>query len=196
MLGLRGRARRALRSPRSRPGAGAGPSWSSTTDGPLGPPAAGDSHTQHTPPDLSVHLVAERDRSGIMGVLTGRFYLGSWRARRKPGFGIFKFRPAGFHPFLGASVSTLTDRRASVAEVFGLAGDDLVADLPGRPRRPRVGRRRGVARAAPTSTLYRQPLVDQVMTDRDITRSSTSPTVPASASAAPAAARHLHRALP
>ena len=29
------------------------------------------------------------------------------------------FRPAGFHPFLGAPVATLTDRRVQVAEVFG-----------------------------------------------------------------------------
>ncbi|HTF60030.1 MAG TPA: DUF6597 domain-containing transcriptional factor, partial [Actinomycetes bacterium] len=27
-------------------------------------------HTQHTLPHPSVHLVAERDRSGVMGVLT------------------------------------------------------------------------------------------------------------------------------
>ena len=30
-------------------------------------------HTQHTLPHPSVHLVAERPRSGVMGVLTGRF---------------------------------------------------------------------------------------------------------------------------
>ena len=58
-----------------------------------------DPHTQQTLPHPSVHLVAERDRSGIMGVLTGRFTReldGHGRA-----FGI-RFRPAGFHPFLGA----------------------------------------------------------------------------------------------
>ena len=81
-----------------------------------------DPHTQHTLPHPSVHLVAERDRSGVMGVLTGRF------TRRLEGegraFGI-RFRPAGFHPFLGAPVATLTDRRVAVAEVFGPAGDRL-----------------------------------------------------------------------
>jgi len=56
-------------------------------------------HTQHTLPHPSVHLVAERDRSGVMGVLTGRFTReleGEGRA-----FGV-KFRSAGFQPFLGA----------------------------------------------------------------------------------------------
>ena len=92
-------------------------------------------YTQHTLPHPSVHLVAERDRSGIMGVLTGRFTReleGEGRA-----FGI-KFRPAGFHPFLGAPVATLTDRRAPVAEVFGPAGDDLVAALLAAPGDPEL----------------------------------------------------------
>ena len=38
-------------------------------------------HTQHTLPHPSVHLVAERGRSGVMGVLTGRFT----RELRRPG---------------------------------------------------------------------------------------------------------------
>jgi len=119
-----------------------------------------------------VHLVAERDRSGIMGVLTGRFTReleGEGRA-----FGI-KFRPAGFHPFLGAPVSSLTDRRAAVAEVFGPAGDDLVADLLAAPGDPEL------AAVAEAFLLARLPdpdpnvpavnrLVDQVMADRDITQ--------------------------
>ena len=72
-------------------------------------------HTQHTLPHPGVHLVAEPDRSGIQGVLTGRFI------RRLEGrgraFGI-RFRPAGFHPYLGRPVSALTDRRVAVAEAF------------------------------------------------------------------------------
>ena len=131
-----------------------------------------DPHTQHTLPHPSVHLVAERGRSGIMGVLTGRFTReleGQGRA-----FGV-KFRPAGFHPFLGAPVSTLTDRRAAVSEVFGPAGDDLVADLLAAPGDPEL------AATAEAFLLARLPgpdpnvaavnqLVDQVMADRDITQ--------------------------
>jgi AraC-like DNA-binding protein len=131
-----------------------------------------DPHTQHTLPHPSVHLVAERDRSGIMGVLTGRFTReleGEGRA-----FGI-KFRPAGFHPFLGAPVSSLTDRRLAVAEVFGPAGDDLVADLLAAPGDPEL------AATAEAFLLARLPEVDPnvpavnrvvglIMADREITR--------------------------
>ena len=131
-----------------------------------------DPHTQHTLPHPSVHLVAERDRSGVMGVLTGRFTReleGQGRA-----FGI-KFRPAGFHPFLGAPVSTLTDRRVAVAEVFGRAGDRLVAELLAAAGQARL------AAAAEAFLLARLPapdpdvvrvnrVVDQIMADRDITR--------------------------
>jgi AraC-like DNA-binding protein len=129
-------------------------------------------HTQHTLPHPSVHLVAERGRSGVMGVLTGRF------TRRLEGegraFGI-RFRPAGFHRFLGAPVSTLTDRRVPVAEVFGPAGDRLVAELLAAPDQA------GLVAAAEAFLLARPPdpdpnvarvnrVVDQIMADRDITR--------------------------
>ena len=131
-----------------------------------------DPHTQHTLPHPSVHLVAERDRSGIMGVLTGRFTReleGEGRA-----FGV-KFRPAGFHPFLGAPVSSLTDRRLAVAEVFGPAGDEVVADLLAAPGDPEL------AATAEAFLLARLPEVDPnvpavnrvvglIMADREITR--------------------------
>jgi AraC-like DNA-binding protein len=131
-----------------------------------------DPHTQHTLPHPSVHLVAERGRSGVMGVMTGRFTReldGQGRA-----FGI-RFRPAGFHPFLGAPVATLTDRRVAVADVFGPAGDRLVAELLAAPGDPEL------AAAAEAFLLARRPapdpdvvlvnqVVDQIMADHDLTR--------------------------
>jgi AraC-like DNA-binding protein len=119
-----------------------------------------------------VHLVAERGRSGIMGVLTGRFTReleGRGRA-----FGV-RFRPAGFHPFLGAPVATLTDRRVAVADVFGPAGDRLVAELLAAGGEPEL------AAAAEAFLLARRPapdpdvalvnqVVDQIMADHDLTR--------------------------
>jgi AraC-like DNA-binding protein len=131
-----------------------------------------DPHIQHTLPHPSVHLVAEPGRSGVMGVLTGRFtreLAGEGRA-----FGI-RFRPAGFHPFLGAPVSTLTDRRAAVSEVFGPAGDDLVAGLlaaPGDPELAAIAEALLRARLPdpdPNVATVNQ-LVDQIMADRDITQ--------------------------
>jgi AraC-like DNA-binding protein len=128
-------------------------------------------HTQHTLPHPGVHLVAEADRSGIQGVVTGRF------TRRLEGrgraFGV-RFRPAGFHPFLGGPVSALTDRRVAVAEVFGADGDRLVAGLlAARDEAALVAvaeaflleRRPG---PDPTVTLVNR-VVDEVMADRDLT---------------------------
>jgi AraC-like DNA-binding protein len=128
-------------------------------------------HTQHTLPHPGVHLVAEPDRSGIQGVVTGRF------SRRLEGrgraFGI-RFRPAGFHPFLGGPVSALTDRRVPVAEVFGAAGDRLVARLLAAVDEG------ALVAVAEAFLLERRPgrdpnvalvnrVVGEIMADRDIT---------------------------
>ncbi len=70
----------------------------------------------------SVQLVVERDASAVAGVFTGRF------VRRLEGRGRVlgvKFLPGGFRPFLAGPVSALTDRRASLTELFGSAADDL-----------------------------------------------------------------------
>ena len=108
-----------------------------------------------------------------MGVLTGRFTReldGRGRA-----FGV-RFRPAGFQPFLGANVATLTDRRVAVADVFGPAGDRLVAELLAAPGEPEL------TAAAEAFLLARRPapddpdvalvnqVVDQIMADHDLTR--------------------------
>ena len=129
-------------------------------------------HLQHTLPHPGVHLVAEPDRSGIQGVLTGRF------SRRLEGAGRalgIRFRPAGFQPFLGARVATLTDRRVPVAEVFGPDGDRLVERLLA------AGDQARLVAAAEAFLLERLPVpdpsvarvnrvVDQIMADRDLTR--------------------------
>jgi AraC-like DNA-binding protein len=84
-------------------------------------------HEQHTLPHPSVHLVVEPDRASIVGVVThGRFT----RVLEGLGwaFGI-KFRPAGFRPFLGARVSSLTRRSVPVSEVFARDGSAYVAQV-------------------------------------------------------------------
>jgi hypothetical protein len=130
-----------------------------------------DPHTQHTLPHPGVHLVAEPDRSGIQGVVTGRFTRELEGRGRALGI---RFRPAGFHPFLGAPVSALTDRRVAVADVFGADGDRLVDRLLA------TGDRTALVAVAEAFLLERRPgpdpnvtlvnrVVDQVMADRDIT---------------------------
>ncbi len=63
--------------------------------------------TQETLPHPSVHIALERGRSGIYGVVKGRFT----RVIKGKGrvFGI-KFRPGGFYPFARCPVSRFTNR--------------------------------------------------------------------------------------
>lgn len=73
-----------------------------------------------TLPHPSVHLVFERDgRSRICGVTRGKFVRMLEGESRV--FAV-KFRPAGFFPFVGTSVSSFADRLMALREVFGAAG--------------------------------------------------------------------------
>lgn len=131
-----------------------------------------DPYTQHTLPHPSVHLVAERGRSEVRGVTTGRFT----RVLRGEGrvFGI-KFRPAGFRPFLGSSVSALTDRVVAVAEVFGPDGDALVYRLVALEEESLIievaeAFVRDRSPAPDSSVLVINGIVNQIMRDRGITK--------------------------
>lgn len=73
-----------------------------------------------TLPHPNVHLVIERGRSGIFGIASGRFT--RTLVGRGGVFGV-KFRPGGFHPFLGRSVATLANRSLPIASVFSGAVD-------------------------------------------------------------------------
>jgi len=77
-----------------------------------------------TLPHPNVHVVFERPESKVWGVSTTKF------SRMLEGkahcFGI-KFTPGGFHPFLGTSVSTITDRSVSIRKIFGGAVEALEA---------------------------------------------------------------------
>lgn len=68
---------------------------------------------QETLPHPSVHLALERGRSGIYGVVKGRFTRvieGKGRV-----FGI-KFRPGGYYPFARSPISRLTNRVIPLAD--------------------------------------------------------------------------------
>ena len=71
---------------------------------------------QETLPHPNAYLVFEPDSALVAGVATGRW------TRQLEGdsfaFGV-KFRPGGLRPFLGRAVSTLTDRRLPLGDVFG-----------------------------------------------------------------------------
>lgn len=128
--------------------------------------------TQQVLSHPSVHLVAERGRSGIFGVPTRTF------TRAIEGRGrVFavKFRPAGFRPFLGSGVFALTDRTTPVSAVFGSDGETLVRQLLAL-----VDESRMVELASafirdrlppPDSTVAEvNRIVARIMSDREITR--------------------------
>jgi hypothetical protein len=65
----------------------------------------------------SVHLVLEKDKSRIVGVVKGKFS----RILENQGrvFGI-KFKPGAFYPFVKSPVSKFTNRMISPEEIFGV----------------------------------------------------------------------------
>lgn len=93
---------------------------------------------RETLPFPSVHLsihTGGAGRSGVHGVVRGRF---SVRLEGRGSVVAVKFRPGGFHPFLGLPVSVLTDQVRALDEVFGPAGARLEAEVracPGVPER-------------------------------------------------------------
>lgn len=79
-------------------------------------------YLQETLPHPCVHLVIERGRSGVVGVMTGKFsYLLADEGRV---FGV-KFRPGAFHPFLKSRVSSLTNGAVGLRDAFGVEGGAL-----------------------------------------------------------------------
>jgi AraC-like DNA-binding protein len=83
-------------------------------------------HRPETLPHPNVHLVVESDRTQIQGVHTGRFT----RVLDGEGcvFGV-KFRPGGFRPFFGRSVSLLRNRSAPICDVFGAEAASLEREI-------------------------------------------------------------------
>jgi AraC-like DNA-binding protein len=129
-------------------------------------------YVQHALPHPMVELAVEQDQSSIVGPMTGRFtYVIKGKGRA---FGI-RFRPAGFHSFLGAPVAALTDRRIAVSDVFGTDGDEFVESLRSLEDESRMVevaeaflRDRLPALDPRVAEVNR--IVDQVMADGRITR--------------------------
>ena len=75
-------------------------------------------------PHPSVHIVFEPNESYIQGVVTGRF---EHTATGKADVFSIKFLPGMAFPFIGLPLSSFTDERIDVAEVFGGAGFSLAS---------------------------------------------------------------------
>jgi len=76
-----------------------------------------------TLPHPSVHLIFEADgKSRVSGPFRARF---SRLLEGKGGVFAAKFKPGGFHPFVGVPISRFADRTLLLREVFGAAGEEL-----------------------------------------------------------------------
>jgi len=78
--------------------------------------------TAETLPHPSVHMVLGEGRTEVVGVMRGRF------STRLEGIGRVlgtKFRPGAFRAFIDRSVSSLSDRRWALRDVFGAHGEGL-----------------------------------------------------------------------
>lgn len=129
-------------------------------------------YEQRVLPSPCVHTVFAPDYALVHGVMRGRFSkLLSGRAHV---VGV-RFRPAGFQPFLGAPLSTITDRSVPVEQVFGPSARQVTEAL-----RATEDRDEQVAIADAFLGDHRpardplaeavSDLVDRVVTNIDITR--------------------------
>lgn len=77
-------------------------------------------------PYPSLHLVIEKDKSGIFGVTSGKFT----RLLEGRGYAFaIKFRPGAFYPFVNSPVSRFTDKSTNLSEVFGVEGKPLESTI-------------------------------------------------------------------
>ncbi|OGT82319.1 MAG: hypothetical protein A3J35_06165 [Gammaproteobacteria bacterium RIFCSPLOWO2_02_FULL_52_10] len=72
-------------------------------------------HLQENIPHPCVHLVLEKNKSRIVGIVTRKYSYCLQDAGKI--FGI-KFRPGGFYPFLNSAVAEFTDSNLSMHDVF------------------------------------------------------------------------------
>jgi len=72
-------------------------------------------HVQRTLPSPCIHVVFERGRTAVFGVMTGAFEITLRDSGRVLGA---RFRPGAFHGFLGQPVQSATDRELPLSSLF------------------------------------------------------------------------------
>ncbi len=127
-------------------------------------------YRQETLPHPALHLVFEPGRSGLYGILAGKF------GRVLQGQGrVFaaKFRPAGFYPFVQTPMTAFANKVHSLHEVFGADGDRLEAAVLAEPESAGqielIERFLGERMPEPDPMVGTvNALVEQIRTDREI----------------------------
>lgn len=129
-------------------------------------------YRQETLPHPCVHLVIEKDKSSIVGVVKGKFaYLLEGEGRV---FGV-RFRPGAFYPFVKSPVSRFTDVSISLREAFGVDGEALEGAMLSRADEGQMIelakgfiRERLPERDENVEAINR--IVDRIIAERDITK--------------------------
>ncbi|MCE9600219.1 MAG: helix-turn-helix domain-containing protein [Spirochaetia bacterium] len=83
-------------------------------------------YLSQTLPHPSVHVVFEEGKSGVMGVVKGRF--STLLSEQGRVFAI-KWRPGGFRGFVEFPIANITDQRLPVEQVFGSDGKLLETQI-------------------------------------------------------------------
>lgn len=129
-------------------------------------------HQQETLPHPSIHIIVERERSEVVGVVEGKY------TRILEGLGwVFgiKFWPGGFYPFFNAPISDLTNRVVQLSEVFGESSTVLGKIVPSSPiGEQQVNLAEEWLRARHSvrdkNVALIRKIVDQIATDPNITK--------------------------
>lgn len=127
-------------------------------------------YRQETLPHPALHLVFEPGRSGLYGILAGKF----GRILQDQGrvFAV-KFRPAGFYPFVQTPMTVFADKVHSLHDIFGEEGGRLEAAVLGETAdagRIEVAERFLVERLPEPDAMVAtvNALVEQIRTDRAV----------------------------
>jgi len=125
-----------------------------------------------TLPHPSVHLVFEKDKSRVVGVVTGKFTTILEDKGRV--FGV-KFKPGAFYPFVKAPVSEFTNKLISLQDVFGVDSkplEEAILSLEDERRMVRLAEafiRDRLPRRDENVVVINQ-IVDRVVADREIVK--------------------------
>ncbi len=129
-------------------------------------------YLQENLPYPCIDLAIEHSQSGVFGVATGKFTrLLQGRGRA---FGI-KFKPGGFYPFVGMSISQFTDKTIPLFDLFGAAGQclqDTILGLENDGEAIEIAEKflRDCSPEPDTTVMLINDIVDCIISNRAITK--------------------------
>jgi AraC-like DNA-binding protein len=129
-------------------------------------------YVSETLPHPSVHLVLEKGKSSLVGVMTGKF---SRLIKNKGGVFGFKFKPGAFYPFVKTPVSKFTNKILRLQDVFDIDSTALEEAILLQEDKGKMIElaenfiRERLPEQDETVALINQ-IIDLIITNREITR--------------------------